>query len=579
MLRVRSTRRATPRSARTRAALAACLALPLALPVALATVVALPTPAGAAPTVMAFTTPGCNPWTVPAGVTAVHLSATGSAGFRGQLDNIGTTGGAGDEVTGDRTVVPGQVLTVCVDTGGGVAFAPAGNGGGASGVSLGGDFSQPLLVAGGGGGGGGGQGGTTDCPAGSGAGGNVGQSGSPCNAIGGGAGASGAVPGVGGTAPGGSAGTDGTPTIGDVGPGWGGTGGGQGIIVVFGKALAAGGGGGAGYAGGGGGAALIGATEDGAGGGGGSDFCATSLTNCATSVGAGTGTTPGTTFGDPNVLISYTAGTAPGAPVPPQQTAGYWLGAADGGVFAFGDAQFHGSMAGQPLDAPVVGIASTWGRIVAGVRPNNAGAADGYDLVARDGGVFSFGTAQFYGSMGGKALDAPIVGIATTPDQGGYWLVASDGGVFAFGDAGFYRSMGGTPISAPIVGMAATPDGKGYWLVGRDGAVYAFGDARYAGGAAGPSPAVGIAGETASSYWIVLADGTVEALGGAAPMTTSHSPVAPTVGLVAGSGPGVTTASADGGVFALGGAAFAGSKGGQPLNAPVVGIASAVARV
>ena len=55
--------------------------------------------------------------------------------------------------------------------------------------------------------------------------------------------------------------------------------------------------------------------------------------------------------------------------------------------------------------------------------------------------------------------------------------MGSDGGVFAFGDAGFYGSMGGQELNAPMVGMAATPDGKGYWLVGADGGVFAFGDA------------------------------------------------------------------------------------------------------
>jgi hypothetical protein len=37
---------------------------------------------------------------------------------------------------------------------------------------------------------------------------------------------------------------------------------------------------------------------------------------------------------------------------------GYWLFATDGGVFSFGDAVFHGSMGGQPLNAPVVGGAT-----------------------------------------------------------------------------------------------------------------------------------------------------------------------------------------------------------------------------
>ena len=50
------------------------------------------------------------------------------------------------------------------------------------------------------------------------------------------------------------------------------------------------------------------------------------------------------------------------APQPPTSlataatsTQGYWLVAADGGVFSFGDAGFYGSMAGTHLNAPVVG--------------------------------------------------------------------------------------------------------------------------------------------------------------------------------------------------------------------------------
>jgi hypothetical protein len=30
--------------------------------------------------------------------------------------------------------------------------------------------------------------------------------------------------------------------------------------------------------------------------------------------------------------------------------------------------------------------------------------------VARDGGIFSFGDASFFGSMGGQPLNAPVVG-------------------------------------------------------------------------------------------------------------------------------------------------------------------------
>ena len=79
----------------------------------------------------------------------------------------------------------------------------------------------------------------------------------------------------------------------------------------------------------------------------------------------------------------------------------------------------------------------------------------GYQEVASDGGVFAFGNAQFYGSMGGQSLNKPIVAIASTPDGKGYWEVASDGGIFAFGDAQFYGSMGGQALAKPIVGIAS----------------------------------------------------------------------------------------------------------------------------
>jgi hypothetical protein len=64
--------------------------------------------------------------------------------------------------------------------------------------------------------------------------------------------------------------------------------------------------------------------------------------------------------------------------------------------------------------APVVGIDST--------------PSAGYWLAASDGGVFAFGNAQFYGSKGGQPLNKPVVGIAASQDGGGYWLVAGDGG-------------------------------------------------------------------------------------------------------------------------------------------------------
>jgi hypothetical protein len=175
---------------------------------------------------------------------------------------------------------------------------------------------------------------------------------------------------------------------------------------------------------------------------------------------------------------------------------GYWVAAADGGVFAFGDAAFHGSMGGARLFAPIVGIAAS-------------ADGKGYWMVAADGGIFAFGDARFYGSTGGTRLSAPIVAMAATADGKGYWLVASDGGMFAFGDARFHGSMGGTRLSAPVTGMAATADGKGYWLVAADGGVFTFGDARYYGSAALDNIGTWVTGIAPSSdgrgYWLVAA--------------------------------------------------------------------------
>jgi len=88
--------------------------------------------------------------------------------------------------------------------------------------------------------------------------------------------------------------------------------------------------------------------------------------------------------------------------------------------------------------------------------------------------------------------------MAASPDGKGYWEVASDGGVFAFGDAAFYGSMGNNTLNKPIVGMAASPDGKGYWEVASDGGVFAFGDATFAGSAVGQTLDAPIVGITAS---------------------------------------------------------------------------------
>jgi hypothetical protein len=246
---------------------------------------------------------------------------------------------------------------------------------------------------------------------------------------------------------------------------------------------------------------------------------------------------------------------------------GYDMAASDGGIFAFGSAPFDGSMGGKRLDAPIVGT--------------TADPAGGYWEVASDGGVFAFG-APFFGSLGGIRLDKPVVGMAATPDGGGYWLVASDGGVFAFGDAGFYGSLGGIPLAEPVIGITAPAGGHGYWLVASDGGVFAFGAVRFWGSLGGvhlARPVVGIAAmPQGGGYWLVASDGGVFAFGNAQFFgSTGGIPLArPVVALIPGPGSGgYWLLASDGGVFTFGDAQFWGSMGGVALDRPVIAGASA----
>jgi hypothetical protein len=247
---------------------------------------------------------------------------------------------------------------------------------------------------------------------------------------------------------------------------------------------------------------------------------------------------------------------------------GYWLTASDGGIFTFGLTQFFGSTGGVHLNQPVVGMAAT--------------ADDrGYWLTASDGGIFTFGDAAFYGSTGGIHLNQPIVGMAATPDGRGYWLVASDGGIFTFGDAQFYGSTGGVHLNKPIVGMAATPDGRGYWLVASDGGIFTFGDAQFYGSTGGVhlnQPVVGMASTPdGRGYWLVAADGGIFSFGdgrfyGSTGGVHLNRPI---VGMAATpDGRGYWLVASDGGIFSYGDAPFYGSAGAIHLNKPIVGMAS-----
>ena len=90
----------------------------------------------------------------------------------------------------------------------------------------------------------------------------------------------------------------------------------------------------------------------------------------------------------------------------------------------------------------------------AGSAQNPAG--EGYWVATSDGGVFTYGDAKFHGSMAGKKLRAPITDIVPSPTGQGYWLVAEDGGVFSFGDASFFGSPADV-ANSPTVAIARLP--------------------------------------------------------------------------------------------------------------------------
>ena len=256
----------------------------------------------------------------------------------------------------------------------------------------------------------------------------------------------------------------------------------------------------------------------------------------------------------------------PGAPTdsPPAPTtgAGYWMLAANGTVYGFGDARPLTPFVNEPVVAMAAGPdGGYWLLTASGVvhgrgvptfgnaavaAPDRvasiAGLPDGsgYWVFTRRGRALAFGAARPYGDMAGIPLQGEIVASAATPTGEGYWMVGADGGIFSFGDARFHGSTGGLPLVRPVVGIAPDPDGAGYWLVAADGGLFAF-DAPFHGSVPG-----------------VLAPG--------------QSLVAPVVGALP-YGRGYLMVAADGGIFSFSDRPFLGSLGSTPLPHPVVGVA------
>jgi hypothetical protein len=87
-------------------------------------------------------------YTVPVGVTSIHIEARGAQGGSVTIA-CAATGGLGAQMTGDFSVTPGEVLTILVGGQGQTNGEDGGGGGGSFVVRTG---NVPLIVAGGGGG-------------------------------------------------------------------------------------------------------------------------------------------------------------------------------------------------------------------------------------------------------------------------------------------------------------------------------------------------------------------------------------------------------------------------------------------
>jgi len=286
----------------------------------------------------------------------------------------------------------------------------------------------------------------------------------------------------------------------------------------------------------------------------------------------------------PPVVIPPTPAPTPTpspTPTPPVVTSpsstvshGYWLVGSDGGIFSFGNAQFYGSTGSLRLQRPVVGITPTAGDL-------------GYWLVASDGGIFSFGTAGFYGSIPGlgiapfgsgapRSLNAPIIGMVPSADGGGYFMVGADGGVFTFGDAKFEGScpgIGGCPGGAAV---AVVPDGtgNGYWVVTQGGYVIPFGDAPSPGEPAVSGVVAAVRSYDGGGYYLLYANGVVYSAGDAVNYGSAVNEVGgfnPASAIFTTSdGGGYWIASANGSVVTEGDAPYEGGANTLHLNGAII---------
>ena len=164
----------------------------------------------------------------------------------------------------------------------------------------------------------------------------------------------------------------------------------------------------------------------------------------------------------------YYAGGAGGCASGGRGTNGYNILTAFGGIYSFGSACYWGNLLDHGYPGPATGLAET---------------ADGrgYAILTAAGGIYTFGNASYFGNLIDHRLPGPAVALAMTPGGGGYAILTSFGGVYTFGDAQYFGNLIDHGYPGRAVSLSYTPSGRGYAILTDSGAIYTFGDAQYAG--------------------------------------------------------------------------------------------------
>lgn len=145
-------------------------------------------------------------------------------------------------------------------------------------------------------------------------------------------------------------------------------------------------------------------------------------------------------------------------------------------------------------------------------------SGQGYWMINADGGVFTFGDAQFYGSLPQRRPGVQNVVAAIRVGNTKYCMLESSGRTSCFAAGSIYEDS--QPVtyglhSDPATTMIPSGDAQGWWVVSRKGKVSAYGSAVGAGEVAQQpyGPIMGGAGWGNNTYRLVGADGGVFTFG------------------------------------------------------------------